>query len=147
VSERFEARLFNAQSGYQELLKAWAWAKPMLLADNRLTLEIKREKRSDAENRLLHLLLSHISKTQEWAGKKRSIDVWKRLLTAAWLRARGESIEILPALDGHGIDVVFRATSRLTVSECAELIEYIYSWCAMNGVELPADPRHQMACE
>ena len=52
----------------------------------------------------------------------------KRLLVAAWLRARGESVEILPALDGHGIDVVFRRTSSLTKAECGELIDFIEAW-------------------
>jgi hypothetical protein len=51
-------------------------------------------------------------------------------MTAAWLRDRGESIEVLPALDGHGIDVVFRRTSDLTRGECAELIEFVIAWKA-----------------
>jgi hypothetical protein len=47
---------------------------------------------------------------------------------AAWLRARGEHVEILPALDGHGVDVVFRPTSKLSRAECAELSEFIMAW-------------------
>jgi hypothetical protein len=77
----------------------------------------------------------------EWAGKKRDPDVWKRLLTAAWCRAHGENIEILPALDGNGFDIVYRKTSRLTKAECADLIEYIYAWGTQNGVKFPADPK------
>ncbi len=99
-------------------------------------LEIRPETRSDAQNRLLHACLGEISKSLEWAGKKRDIETWKRLLTAAWLRARGEGVEVLPAIDGHGIDVVFRHTSKLTKSECAELSEFVMAWAAQNGVQV-----------
>jgi hypothetical protein len=62
------------------------------------------------------------------------VDTWKRLLTAAWLRSRGEPIEMLPALDGNGIDIVFRKTSQLTKTECAELSEFVMAWAADHGV-------------
>lgn len=91
---------------------------------------IEPPKRNGAQNALLHVELSEIAKCMEWAGKKRSIETWKRLLTAAWLRARGESVELLPALDGHGVDVVFRRTSDLDRSECAELTTFIQAWKA-----------------
>jgi hypothetical protein len=95
---------------------------------------IEQETRTDAQNRLLHAWIGEIAKTVEWAGKKRDPETWKRLLTAAWLRARGESIEVLPALDGHGIDVVFRHTSKLTKAECSELSEFVMAWAAEHGV-------------
>lgn len=102
-----------------------------------LVVTVKPETRSDAENRLLHALLSHISKTQDWAGKRRDVETWKRLMVAAWCRAIGEQVELLPALDGHGIDIVFRRTSQLTRGECAELIEFIFAWGAHQGMVFP----------
>lgn len=103
----------------------------------RLVLTVKEDTRSDAENRLLHAMLGYISKNMEWAGKKRDIDTWKRLLVAAWCRAIGEPIEMLPALDGHGIDIVFRKTSKLTRKECADLIEFIFAWGSQNDIVFP----------
>lgn len=88
--------------------------------------------RSLEANAKLHAELAEIAESIEWAGRKRDIEVWKRLLTAAWLRARGESVELLPALDGHGVDVVFRRTSTLSVAEMSELIEYVIAWKAEN---------------
>ena len=102
-----------------------------------LVVTVKPETRSDAENRLLHVLLSHISKTQEWAGKKHDVETWKRLMVAAWYRAIGEQVELLPAIDGHGIDIVFRRTSQLTRGECAELIEFIFAWGTHQGIVFP----------
>lgn len=93
---------------------------------------IKPPTRSLEANAKLHAELAEIAEHVEWAGKKRDIEVWKRLITAAWLRARGESIEILPALDGHGVDVVFRRTSTLTVAEMSELLEFLMAWKAEN---------------
>jgi len=98
--------------------------------------EIKPITRSLAQNAKLHALITNIAKTLEWAGAKRDVETWKRLLTAAWLRARGEPIEMLPALDGHGVDIVFRRTSELTVNEMIELIEYIQSWAVGNGIDV-----------
>jgi hypothetical protein len=136
MAERITMSLYNAQQAHQAIQTAWMHAKGWLMAGHRLTLEVRPEKRSDAQNRLLHACLSEISKQIEWAGAKRDVDTWKRLLTAAWLRARGEPIEMLPAVDGHGVDIVFRRTSQLTRVECAELCDFIGAWCAENGVEL-----------
>lgn len=97
--------------------------------------EVKPVKRTLAQNAKLHALLSDIARYLEWAGKRRDVEVWKRLLTAAWLRARGEPLEILPAIDGHGVDIVFRRTSELTKNEMIELIEYIQAWAIDQEVE------------
>ena len=137
ADNRLVLRLYNAQQGHQAIQQAWAHAKGWLLAGGqRLVLEIKPETRSDKQNRLLHAMLGDIAAQVEWAGAKRDAEVWKRLLVAAWCRARREQVELLPALDGHGVDIVFRRTSQLTRGECAELCDFIGAWCAENGVEL-----------
>ena len=134
--EKITLKLWSPTQAAKDLPGVWAWIKAMTVAGNRLVLEVRPEKRSDAQNRLLHACLSEISKQVEWAGCKRDVDTWKRLLTAAWLRARGEPIEMLPALDGHGVDIVFRRTSQLTKAECAELSEFVMAWAAERGIVL-----------
>ena len=137
ADNRLVMRLYNAQQGHQAIQQAWAHAKGHLCAGGgRLVLEIKPETRSDKQNRLLHAMLGDIAAQVEWAGAKRDAEVWKRLLVAAWCRARREQVELLPALDGHGVDIVFRRTSQLTRGECAELCDFIGAWCAENGIEL-----------
>ena len=137
MSERLTQRLIDPTQAHKAISTAWTHCKPWLVAGHALVLEIRKDTRSDAENRLLHSMLGQISKTQEWAGKKHDIDVWKRLLTAAWCRAIGGPVELLPALDGNGVDIVFRKTSTLSKKECAELIDFIFAWCADNGINLP----------
>ena len=141
MTDRISLALFEPRQAHKAILHAWNFAKPWVMAGHRLTLEIRPEKRSDAQNRLLHACLSEISKQVEWAGAKRDVDTWKRLLVASWLRTRGENIEILPALDGNGVDIVFRKTSQLTKAECAELSEFVMAWAADNDVVFHAVER------
>jgi hypothetical protein len=124
------AHLINPVQARAPFENAWKQAKAALMGGHRMVLELRPETRNNEQNALLHALLGEIASEREWAGKKRDTETWKRLMTAAWLRARGESVELLPALDGHGVDVVFRHTSRLTKGECAELIEFIEAWRA-----------------
>lgn len=102
--------------------------RPGLEAGKRYVVTVKEDTRSAAQNRLLHSRINDVARHVEWAGARRHPEAWKRLLTAAWLRAVGEQVELLPALDGHGVDVVFRRTSELTRSECAELSEFVMAW-------------------
>lgn len=134
--DRLTVSLRNPVQAYAEIKRVWEWAKAMLVAGHKLILEIKSATRSTEQNAMLHGMISRISAQKEWAGKKRDIDTWKRLLVAAWTRAIGEPVEILPALDGNGVDIVFRKTSKLSVSECSELIEFVLAWATENGVLL-----------
>lgn len=90
--------------------------------------------RNNAQNALLHSLLGEIAERVQWAGKARPIETWKRLLCAAWLRAEGESIELLPAIDGHGVDFVYAPTSTLSKVQAASLIDYVTAWASEQGV-------------
>lgn len=96
---------------------------------------ISEKNRTLEENSLLHALITEIAKKMEWAGAKRDVETWKRLLVAAWCRVHGSAVNILPALDGSGVDIIPVRTSKLTKKECSDLIEYIYAWGADNGIE------------
>lgn len=135
MPERVTLKLWNAQQGYQAIGHVWQTAKNLLLNGHRLVLELRPATRSTEQNAKLHAMLTDIARQVEWAGAKRDVTTWKRLTTAAWLRARGEPVEVLPAIDGHGVDIVFERTSRLSVAECGELIEFIYAWGTEHGVQ------------
>jgi len=132
--------LHDAQQGHEVLLRLWTEVKPYLLAGQKLEVRVKPEARSTAENALLHALISEIAAQKEWAGKKRDAEIWKRLLVASWCRVHGEAVEILPALDGHGVDIVPARTSQLSKAECADLITFVQAWAIDNGIEL-RDPQ------
>lgn len=130
--KRYSVTLRDAHQGYEAIVGLWKAVK--MNSCYPVTVTAEAETRNGEQNKLLHALLGEIAGRVEWAGKKRDSDTWKRLLVASWLRARGESIEVLPALDGHGIDVVFRPTSKLTKGECAELIDFVQAWAAEHGI-------------
>lgn len=133
--DRLTIRCWNPVQAHKELLtKGWPWLKAALMAGHKMQVRIERETRSLEQNALLHALLSDISKQVPWAGKKRDVDTWKRLMVAAWCRANNEQVELLPAIDGHGVDIVFKRTSQMSVPELTDLIDFIQSWCAEQGV-------------
>jgi hypothetical protein len=91
---------------------------------------IAEPKRSGAINAALHAKLTEIAAGREWAGKRWPMEVWKRLLVAAWSRANGEAITLLPALDGAGVDIVQRHTSTMTQRQVSKLLSYVEAWDA-----------------
>lgn len=106
------------------------WAKANTLQGRQVTITAEPARRSLDQNALLHATLTEIAREHEWAGKKHDAETWKRLFVAAWSRANHEPMEILPALDGVGVDIVFRKTSRMSKAEVSDLIEYINAWRA-----------------
>ncbi len=86
--------------------------------------------RNTAINAALHALLGEIADKCEWAGRKWDIETWKRLMVAAWCRANAEQVVMLPAIDGAGVDIVFRRTSQMSQAEVRDLLAFVEAWCA-----------------
>ena len=99
----------------------------------RVTVEPQR--RNSEQNAALHARIGEIASRTEWCGKKWDTETWKRLLVGAWSRAINEPVMMLPALDGHGVEIVFRRTAALTKRECSELLEWINAWAAEHVPE------------
>jgi hypothetical protein len=101
------------------------------VADAPLTYRVTVEpaRRNGAINAALHAKLGEIASWRVWAGKRWDIETWKRLLVAAWCRASGEqAVAMLPALDGAGVDIVYRRTSEMTQAEVRDLLAFIECW-------------------
>jgi hypothetical protein len=113
------------------LLHATDFTKPKKIV-------IKDLDRSSDQNRALHAMLTDIANQVEHAGKKWDALIWKRLLTAAWLREVGEQPQMIPAVDGHGFDVIYERTSKLTVKQCASLLEWITAFAVEHQVRMTA---------
>jgi hypothetical protein len=92
--------------------------------------------RTTEKNAHLHALLGEIAQQKQWAGKWLDIEAWKRLLVAAYERTKGAAVEIYPAIDGAGFDVVYRRTSRMSQEEIRDLILFVEAWAIDNGVKL-----------
>lgn len=138
MADRITLPLWEPVQARQAFAAAWERAKALTMAGHRLTLTLAPATRSSPQNRLLHATIAEIARQVEWAGAKRDAECWKRLLVSAWCRTHGEAVEILPALDGHGVDIVPRRTSKLTKAECSDLTEYVTAWAIEHGVVLSA---------
>ena len=133
MAERLTMSLYNAQQAHQAIQTAWQHAKGWLMAsDTRLTLEIRPEKRSDAQNRRLWAMLADISAQVDWYGHKLTADEWKDVFSASLKRTK-----VVPGLDG-GFVVCGQSTSKMTKAEMCELQELMEAFGAEKGVRFRA---------
>lgn len=63
-------------------------------------------------------------------------DQWKVM----FLHAMGKELKLLPALEGRGFVPYGASSSRLSIGEMSDLIEFIQAWAIENGVTLQGDP-------
>jgi hypothetical protein len=131
MSDRITLCLWNAQQGYQELLKAWTWAKAMLTAGHRLTLILRKETRSVRQNRLMWSCLTDLSKQVKWFGKYLTPEGWKDFITG---HLNGQ--ELVPNMDGTGFISLTkgRSTSDMTIAEMTAVIDLCHAFGAEQGV-------------
>lgn len=128
MSERLTAVLWNPVQGHQAMGQAWQYAKAMLSAGHRLTLEVKPEQRSSKQNRLLWAALGEVSRHVDWHGQKLEPAEWKDVFTAAMKRQK-----VVPGIEG-GFVVLGSSTSRMTKAEFSELMELVFAFGAERGV-------------
>lgn len=120
------------------MIAVWEAAKEGIQAGKKLVLSLTEETRSNEQNAILHAVLTDIANQIDWHGKKLNPDIWKRLCVASWLREKNQSPVLIPALDGSGFDVVYEKTSKLTVTQCSELLEWCFAFGAEHGVKFRA---------
>lgn len=102
--------------------------------ERKAIVEVREPNRDLIRNAALHACITDVAKQMKWHGEYYDIEDWKRLLTAAWMRATDRKIKLIPAIDGSGVDVLYQRTSRLSNSEVRELIQYIYAFGVEHGV-------------
>lgn len=128
MTEALKAHLYSAQQARAPFENAWQMAKSMLMAGNRLTLELKPEKRSDAQNRRLWAMLGEIAHQVEWYGQKLTAEEWKHVFSAALAKQK-----VVPGLDG-GFVVLGQSTSKMTKAEMSDMQTLMEAFGAERGV-------------
>ena len=129
MADRITLSLYNAQQAHQAIQTAWHHAKGWLMAgDQRQTLEIRPEKRSDAQNRRLWAMLADIAAQVDWYGQKLTSEEWKDVFSASLKRTK-----VVPGLDG-GFVVCGQSTSKMTKAEMCELQELMEAFGAEKDV-------------
>lgn len=128
-TDRITLPLWNPQQAHVALMEAWRMAKALLMAGHRLVLEIRPEKRSDAQNRTLWSALRDVAGQVDWYGNKLSDEEWKHVFSASLKRQK-----VVPGLDG-GFVVLGQSTSRMTKGEFSELMELIWAFGSEREVK------------
>lgn len=132
MTDRITLSLWEPAQARQALMHAWTHAKSWLMAGHRLTLEIRPEKRSDAQNRRLWAMLADISAQVDWHGQHLTKEEWKDVFTAALKRQK-----VVPGIDG-GFVVLGQRTSRMGKAEMAELQTLMEAFGAEHEVAFTA---------
>jgi hypothetical protein len=113
-------------------LQLWPLLKSMLMAGQRVVVEIKPETRTLAQNARLWAMLTDVSKQVNWYGRKLSQEEWKHVFTASLAKQ-----DVVPGIDG-GFVVLGKSTSKMTKPEMSELQQLIEAFGAQQGVRFTA---------
>jgi hypothetical protein len=113
-------------------LQLWPLLKSMLMAGQRVVVEIKPETRTLAQNARLWAMLTDVSKQVDWYGRKLSEEEWKHVFTASLAKQ-----DVVPGIDG-GFVVLGNSTSKMTKPEMSELQQLIEAFGAQQGVRFTA---------
>lgn len=95
---------------------------------------VEEETRTLEQNSAAHAALADIMEQVTWQGKKFNLLTWKRLTQASFLREQGEQVEMIPALDGNGFDVLYEKSSKWGKKKFSAWLEWIHAFGAQNGV-------------
>lgn len=125
----YTTTLYNAQQAQSTLSDIWPKVKAYLTAGHRLELVIKKEKRSNEQNKKLWATLGDISRQVDWYGDKLSPVDWKVMLTASLRKQRA-----VRGIDG-GFVVLGESTSKMDKAEMSELLELAMAFGAQQGVQ------------
>lgn len=132
MADRLTLSMWEPGQAKQAINAAWMHAKNLLIAGHRLVVEVRPEKRSDAQNRRLWAMLRDIATQVDWYGQKLTDEEWKDVFTASLKRTK-----VVPGLDG-GFVVCGQRTSKMTKAEMAELQELMEAFGVEKGVRFSA---------
>lgn len=113
--------------------RAHAWVEKACRESLGMVMEIRDGKRSDAQNAALHGLIAQIIRQRPiHNGIRMDMALWK----ASFMQALGEEVRFVPTLDGDGVFPIGLSTSALPKDRFSELIEFVLSWCAREGLKV-----------
>lgn len=122
MTESYRATLLTPQQAHPAIQQAWMYAKAMIQAGHRLTLTIKPETRSEAQNRRYwgKGVLHQIAEQAELGGQRYSAEVWH-----AYLKRRFIGVMELPDGTVEGM-----SSTKLTRAEFSDFCTQVEAWAA-----------------
>jgi len=126
---RHSTTLYSAQQGHAEMRNLWEFLKPWLIAGHRLSLSVKTETRSTAQNSRMWAMLGEVSEQVDWYGRKLTPEAWKAVFSASLKKQ-----DVVPGLHGDFV-VIGQSTSQMTVAEMTELMDLMEAFGVEKGVQ------------
>lgn len=133
MSQKLTLPMWNEVQGHQVAQTIWKHAKAQLSAGHRMVMELRPEKRSDAQNRRLWAMLTEISQQVDWYGKKLTPEDWKHIFSASL-----KKLEVVPNLDGTGFVALGTSTSQMSKAEMSDMQTLMEAFGAERGVRFSA---------
>lgn len=133
----YTATLFNPVQAETTWREIWPKVKAALTGGQKLQLSIKKEKRSNEQNRKLWATLGEIANQVDWYGEKLTPEDWKHVLSASLRKQRA-----VPGIDG-GFVVLGLSTSKMDKAEMSELLELAIAFGAQRGVQFMDGINHE----
>lgn len=117
MTERITLQLHEPAQAHKAFDYAWRWAKAMLIAGHRLTLQVKPATRSLAQNRRYwgRGVLAQIADQAVVGGRKYDAEVWHEQFKRMFIGVR----------EMPNGSVVGMSSTKLTVSEFSEFCEQV----------------------
>ena len=138
MSEQLTLELFNRQQAWAVMNeRLFPFLKTVLQAGGKWVLTVKRQTRTEEQNRLMWPILTAFSDQLllrvDGEMVKMEPDEWKDVLTAAFY---GETVRLARGLNG-GVVMLGRRTSKFTKDAFSDWIEFLYATAANRAVTLP----------
>lgn len=131
--QRISLTLWEPVQAHKTLTQQiWPLLKAALMAGHRMTIEVKTETRTLAQNARLWAMLTDVSKQVDWYGRKLTPEEWKHVFSASLSKQ-----DVVPGIDG-GFVVLGKSTSKMTKGEMSELQELMHAFGAQKGVRFTA---------
>jgi len=111
-----------------------AICRKVLVAPLGEVVTIGPETRTQAQNRMLHPLLTDISEQCEWMGKPRPMLQWKTIMVSAHAIATGQPNEMVIGIEGEVVNLR-ESTASMGKARFSSLMEYVLAWGSMNRVK------------
>jgi hypothetical protein len=94
-------------------------------------------RRSLDQNAKYHAILEEIAVQAAHLGSKWDAESWKRLLLDSFARETNRPRgRVIPNLTGDGVVEIGLQSRKFTKADASEFVEFLHSWCSLNGVEL-----------
>lgn len=116
----------------------WPAIKNSLASGNKAIVECRPETRSLNQNALFHSICNSVANHGfPWMGRSLTAQQWKILFISGHAIATGDGADIIEGIEGEYVNIR-ESTAKMSRKRAESLIEYVLSWCAGNGVKLPA---------